>query len=353
MSKTVNVGIIGFGLGGRVFHAPIINCITGFSIMKIRETKKDNIQIINTRYPDVKVVSDAQEIIDDPEIDLVAIVTPNIYHHSLAKAAMLAGKHVVIDKPVTITSEEADDLIALSQKLGKVLAVHHNRRWDSNSLTIEKILKSNVLGRVVEFEAHYDRFRNFIRTNSWKEEDAPGTGILYDLGVHLFYQAIYFFGLPQEVTGDLRAQRTGGKTVDNFEVVLHYPGLKVTLKAGLLVRELGPSIVILGEQGSYVKHGMDIQEQALMEGQLPNEIQNWGKEPETMWGKLNTDINGIHVVGKVESEPGDYRKFYQNVFNAITEGEELLINPQDARNTVRIVELAIKSSAEKRTVKFE
>jgi scyllo-inositol 2-dehydrogenase (NADP+) len=352
MNKRVNVGLIGFGLGGRVFHAPILSCISGFSLLKIRETKEENIAIINSRYPQAKVVSDGDEIIKDPSIDLVVIATPNIHHFPLAKKCFLEGKHVVLDKPITVTSKEADELISLSKETNKLLAVHHNRRWDSNSLTVEKVINSKLLGRIVEYEAHYDRFRNFVRKNSWKEEDAPGTGIFYDLGVHLIYQAIYFFGLPSEITADLRIQREGGKTVDNFEVILHYPGLKVTLKAGLLVKELGPSVVILGEQGSFVKHGMDVQEVALMAGQFPNDVPDWGKEPEALWGRINTEVNGLHILGKVESEPGDYRAFYLNVYNAILGNEELSIKPEDARNTIRIVELAYESHREKKTLPF-
>jgi scyllo-inositol 2-dehydrogenase (NADP+) len=150
----------------------------------------------------------------------------------------------------------------------------------------------------------------------------------------------------------LRIQREGGKTIDNFEVILHYPGLKVTLKAGLLVKEPGPTVVVLGEQGSFVKHGMDVQEVALMAGQFPNDVADWGKEPESLWGKINTENNGVHIIGKVESEPGDYRAFYANVYKAITGEEELAIKPEDARNTLRIVELAYQSHSEKRTIKY-
>jgi scyllo-inositol 2-dehydrogenase (NADP+) len=353
MSKSLKVGLIGFGVAGRVFHAPILTQIKGLELAKIRETKAENIAIANQKYPGAQIVNDSQAIFDDPAIDLVVIATPNTSHQPLAKAALLAGKHVVVDKPFTITSNDADELIQLAEKQGKLLTVYQNRRWDSNSRTVRKVIESGLLGNLVEYESHYDRFRNFFRQGAWREEDLPGSGILYDLGAHMIDEVQYLFGLPQEVTADIRIQRQGGKTIDHFEVVLNYQQLKVTLKAGMLVREPGPTFTLLGDQGSFVKYGMDVQEEALKAGIAPSDLPNWGEEPESIWGKINTEHKGLHLVGKVKSEIGDYRGFYANVYRALLGEEELNVKPQQARNTIRIIELAMQSSAEKRTLRYE
>ncbi|MES2731628.1 MAG: oxidoreductase [Bacteroidota bacterium] len=352
MSKNIQVGLIGFGVAGRVFHAPILTNVKGLHLIKIRETKPENIAIANARYPEADIVNEAKAIFDDSRIDLVVIATPNTSHLSLAKEALLAGKHVVVDKPFTITSADADELIELAKRQGKLLTVHHNRRWDSNAKTIKKIIDSKILGTLVEYEAHYDRFRNFFRKDAWREADIPGSGIWYDLGAHLVDEVQCLFGLPEEITADIRIQRLGGNAIDHFAVVFHYPQLKVTLKGGMLVKEPGPTCVLLGDQGSFVKYGMDVQEEALKAGLSPSDVANWGEEPESLWGQLNTEIQGMHIVGKVESEKGDYRGFYANVYKAILGEEELIVTPEQARNTIKMIELAIKSSEEKRTVKL-
>jgi predicted dehydrogenase len=339
-------------MAGQVFHAPIITSVPGLLLTKIRETKPENIQLAQSRYPDAVLVADSQAILADAAIDLVVIATPNGTHFSLAREALLAGKHVVVDKPFTITSAEADELIALAAQQNRLLTVHHNRRWDSNARTLRKVIANQLLGRLVELEMHFDRFRNFLRPGAWREENIPGAGLLYDLGAHLLDEAQCLFGLPHTITADERIQRSGGQSTDNFTVVLDYDQLKVTLKAGMLVREPGPTYVLHGEQGSFVKYGMDVQEAALKAGLQPNEVADWGKEPEAHWGRLNTDYQGQHLVARVESEPGDYRGFYANVYQALTEDAALAVTAEQARNTIRLIELAVQSSAEKRSLPF-
>jgi scyllo-inositol 2-dehydrogenase (NADP+) len=352
MTKIIQVGLIGYGMAGQVFHAPILTSVPGLLLTKIRETRPENIQLAQSRYPDAVIVNDSEALLADPAIDLVVIATPNAVHHSLARQALLAGKHVVVDKPFTITSAEADELIALAAQQDRLLTVHHNRRWDSNAQTLRKVIANQLLGRLVELEIHFDRFRNFLRPGAWREEDVPGAGILYDLGAHLIDEALCLFGLPDTITADERIQRSGGRTTDNFTVVLDYPQLKVTLKGGMLVREPGPTYVLLGEQGSFVKYGMDVQEAALKAGLRPDEVPTWGQEPEANWGHLNTDYQGQHLVARVESETGDYRGYYANVYQALTGDAALAVTAEQARNTIRIIELARQSSAEKRTVPY-
>lgn len=350
MKKIINTGIIGFGVGGNTFHAPIIATTEGLHISKIRARKESEISLAKQRYPNAVITDNADDIINDSDIDLIVIATPNDSHHSLAKQALLAGKHVVVDKPFTITTADADDLIKIAKQQNKILSVHHNRRYDSDFKTIEKLLKANLLGRLVEFESHYDRFRNYLKPGAWREKDEPGSGILYDLGSHLIDQPLVLFGKPQTIAADIRVQREGTKATDNFELILHYPNLKVTLKAGMLVSQPLPRYILLGDKGSFVKYGLDVQEIALKAGLTPHTKNDWGIEPESVWGNLITEINGVNFSGKIQSEIGDYRGYYENVRDAIADNKPLDVTPEHARNIIRVIELAIQSNNEKRTV---
>lgn len=352
MDKIIKVGLIGFGVGGQIFHAPVLTPVKGLELAKIRAAMPEQVAVAGKKYPQSEIVNNADEIFNDPNIDLVVISTPNTSHFSLAQQALEAGKHVVLDKPFTITTTDADELIALADRVKRVLTVYHNRRFDSDFSTVQKIIKSNLLGDIVEFESRYDRFRNYLKPGAWREEDAPGTGVLYDLGSHLIDQVTALFGLPVAITADLRIQRKGGKVVDNFEVILHYPSVKASIKAGMLVKETLPRLILSGNNGSYVKYGMDVQEEALKAGFTSLTKDKWGVEPPETWGKINTEYNGLHLVGNVESETGNYSGFYTNVYNVITGKEELIVTPLQARNTIRIIELAMQSQEERRTVDF-
>jgi scyllo-inositol 2-dehydrogenase (NADP+) len=352
MSNTsINVGLIGFGMAGQVFHAPIIVSVPGLHLYKIRESRPENIALANQRFPGAQVVPEVNDLFNDPAIGLIVVATSNTSHFDLTKRALEAGKHVLVEKPFTITSADADQLIALANKHKKVLTVHHNRRFDGDFSTIRKVLKEGLLGRVVEMEIHYDRFRNFLRPNAWREEDLPGSGILFDLGSHLIDQVLTLFGMPLEVSAFTAKQRTGSKTVDNFEVILHYNGLKATLKAGMLVREQGPRFSIHGEKGTFIKYGIDVQEEALKAGKIPSKTPHWGIEPESDWAKVNTDFNGMHLVTRIETDPGNYPGLYANVRDAINGVAPLEVTAKQSRDVIRIIELATQSADEKRTVK--
>lgn len=350
MDETINVGLIGFGAAGQVFHAPVIAPVAGLRLHRVTARRAEQQQLLQQRYPDVLQAAAAEEIIGADDIGLVVVATSNDVHHALAKAALLAGKHVVVEKPFTITSAEADELIALAKREKRLLTVHHNTRWNSDYRTVKKVIESGRLGRLVSFEARYDRFRNTLKENAWREEDLPGSGILYDLGAHLIDQAVQLFGLPQAINADLRKQRTGARAVDDFELILHYPDLKVSLKGAMLVKEPSPRYALYGENGAFVKYGTDPQEAALKAGKSPRNDPDWGKEPEAIWGKLNVLENGQDRIAYVPSERGDYPAFYRNVYDAITGKAELQVQPEQARNVIRIIELAEQSWAERRTI---
>ena len=351
--KQINVGLIGFGMAGRLFHGPTITETKGLKLYKVRETKAPNISVIKERYPETIAVSDTSEILNDPAIELVVVATPNTTHYDVTTQVLMANKNVIVDKPFTVTSKEATQLIELAKTKNKLITVYQNRRWDSDFLTVKKVIDSNLLGNLVEYEAHYDRFRNTIRPDTWKEDGAPGTGLLYDLGSHLIDQALVLFGLPKTVFADLRTQRQNATIIDNFEMILDYGKLKVTLKGGMLIKEQLPHFILLGNNGAFVKFGMDVQEEALLAGLAPGKIPNWGEEPETLWGTINTEFNGIEFRGKVKSEKGNYPGFYENVYKALIGEEELAVKPEQARNTIKLIELAMQSNKEKRTINFE
>lgn len=350
MEKTINVGLIGFGIAGQVFHAPIITSVAGLRLHKVSARRPEQLEILRQRYPDTVIVDNADAIIHASDIDLVVVATSNDVHYSLAKKALLAEKHVVVEKPFTITVGEADELIALASQHQRVLSVHHNSRWHSDYLTLRKVAESGRLGKLVSFEARFDRFRNALRPNAWREADLPGSGIWYDLGAHLVDQTLQLFGLPVAVNADLRIQRPGAGAVDDFDVILHYPGLKASLKGSMLVKEPTPRYALYGMDGAFVKAGVDPQEAALRAGLSPKGDPNWGREPREIWGKLNVLENGEDRIEYIESERGDYPAFYRNVYEAISDGKELAVLPEHARNVIYVIEMAEKSWAERRTV---
>jgi len=351
MKRIINTAIIGFGNSGQTFFAPFIAANPGFDLKKISTSDPVKAAKANAIYPNTEVVDDAESIINDESIELVFIATPNTSHLYLAKKALLAGKHVVVEKPFTVTAAEADELIALAKQLNLVLSVHHNRRFDSGHNTVKKVIAGGGLGRLVEYEVHYDRFRRELRPGAWREKPLPGSGILYDLGAHLIDGAIDLFGLPDAVTCMMLTQRPGLEVEDNFEIILTYSGLKVTLKGGMLVKVPGPVYTLYGEYGTFIKYGMDVQEEDLKKGLKPGSSE-WGREPQSIWGKLTSEENGVDVTRTIESEPGRYQDYFQNVYNAIANDQELIVKPEQARDTIRIIELCFQSNAEKRTVRY-
>lgn len=351
--ENIRTGIIGYGLSGRVFHAPFIDVVEGFELTKISTENPSGIKLVKQRYPETEIVSGAEDIINDENIDLVIVTSPNIVHFKWAKEALIAGKHVVVEKPFTNTSAEADELIEISKKHGKILTAYHNRRFVSDTKTVKKILASRLLGDVVDFESHFDRYRPEARPSGyWRENPMPGSGIFYDLGSHLVDQVLYFFGLPQAITAQIKSQRHWSQVDDCFDVRLHYSTFTATLKSSMLVKIPGPTFQIHGTKGSFVKYGLDVQEENLNNGKIPN-TPDWGKEPEKIWGRLITEYNGVNLQSVVESENGDYREYFYNLRDAIHGNAEIAVKAEEARNVIRIIELAFLSSKEKRTVEFK
>ncbi|MEQ9439217.1 MAG: Gfo/Idh/MocA family oxidoreductase [Cyclobacteriaceae bacterium] len=342
----INVGLAAYGLSGRVFHAPLLTAHSGFHLHSIVQRSRNDAK---GNYPAVTVLRSFNDLLADDKIELVVVNTPEHTHFELAQQALEAKKHVIVEKAFTPTIQEAQALINLARKQERMLSVFQNSRWHGDFLTIKKILENQLLGKVVEYEAHYDRYRNFVQPGSWKEEPFPGTGVLYNLGSHMIDQALVLFGWPHAVMADLRVQRPGGKVYDNFEVVLHYDHLKVTLKSSYLVREPGPRYVLHGTDGTFMKFGADAQESLLKARQSPLD-EDWGSEPSELWGTLNSQVHGLHVEGKVETIPGSYLGFYDNIYAAIREKAALQVTPEQAMQTIAIIDAAQRSHDEQRII---
>jgi scyllo-inositol 2-dehydrogenase (NADP+) len=344
--NVISVGIASYGMSGSVFHAPLLAAHPGFTLKKMLERSAEKSK---ARYPQVEVVRDYGDLLQDEEIRLVVVNTPNALHYEMARQALEAGKHVVLEKPFTVTAAEGEELTQLAKEQNLILSAFQNRRWDGDFRTVQQVVESGWLGELVEFEGHYDRFRNYIEANTWKEETGPGSGILYNLGSHMIDQALVLFGLPQAVTADIRTQRPGGQVEDAYDLLLEYGKLKVVLKSSYLVREPGPRYTLHGTEGSFIKHGLDPQEDALKAGGTFTDP-GWGREPEKDWGLLNTQLDGLHLRGTVETLPGTYQAFYQNIYDAIQGRAGLAVTAEQATNVIRIIEAAMQSNEEKRRV---
>jgi scyllo-inositol 2-dehydrogenase (NADP+) len=341
--------ILSYGMSGEVFHAPLLEVHPGF---KMKTILQRNSLKAKQYYPNVIIVKTIDEIINDREIELVIVNTPNDTHLDFATKALNAEKHVIVEKPFTNTVGEAQQLISLAKKKNKVLSVFQSRRWDGGFMTLQKILNSGVLGKVVEYEAHYDRFRNYITPNTWKEDPGPGSGILYNLGSHMLDQVLVLFGKPNFISGRTGAQRPNGKVDDYYDLRLEYSDMNVIVKSSYLVREPGPMYTVHGVNGSFVKYGIDPQEDALKIHQIPGSP-GWGTEPEKFWGKLNTEINGVHYEGKIETLPGNYLGYYQNIFEAIRLEKELEVKPEQSMDVIELIEASLKSSQERKAVRIK
>jgi predicted dehydrogenase len=346
MGKVIRVGVVGYGIAAQVMHLPFITTQKEYSLVSVLERHR---QLSLEKYPGIRLVRTIESMVEDPEIDLVVITTPNDTHLPYARQALLAGKHVVLEKPFTITSADAAELIRTAKETGKILSVFQNRRYVNDFLTIKKILKEGLLGELVEFEGHYDRYRPALRPGAWREENRPGSGILYDLGAHLIDQALYLFGIPRSITADIRLQRPQVRIDDYFDLRLDYGHLKVILESGMLVREPGPRYMIHGFKGSYLKYGEDPQETLLRTGFLPD-VPDWGKEPEDQWGTLHTEIDGKVIREKYPTIPGDFGLYYKNLYKTLALGEPLLEKPEHGHNTIRIIELAMESNRMQATI---
>ncbi|MEL6676684.1 MAG: Gfo/Idh/MocA family oxidoreductase [Bacteroidota bacterium] len=335
MSK-IKVGLCAFGMSGRVFHGPLLEAHPDFHFTHVWQRTASDARDF---YPAVQIVRSLEALLSLPELSLIVVNTPEVTHFEFAKAALLAGKHVVVEKAFTPTVAEAVELENLAQEKGLVLAVFQNRRWDGNFLTVKDIIESGKIGRLVQYEAHYHRFRPEVKKGSWKEEKRKGTGVLYNLGSHLIDQALHLFGMPERIWADIDQQRTEAQVPDYFALYLFYPRLKVKLNASYLVRKPVPKYVLYGEKGSYHHQGDDPQEAAMNDGLLPH-TPAWDALPQAHEGQLFLDAKPHRVPGK----KGRYLSFYDQVSAAIQAGSPAYVQAKEGKQVIQLIEAAYESA---------
>lgn len=342
----IDVGIVGFGLAGRYFHAPVIQAVKGLRVAAILQRTGDNAAQI---YPDARIVRTIDDLLAIDSLKLVVIATPNQSHFPLAKRCLEAGRHVVVDKPFTLNVAEARELLSLARDRNLVLSVYHDRRFDADFQGLRKVMDSGELGRITRFESTYDRYRPTHKPGAWREQPGPGSGIFFDLSPHLFDQAFTLLGVPEALAGDIRIERIGFTTDDAFDVLLYYPhGVRALLRATMLSAVPRPRMVVLAQNGSYCKRDFDPLELTLRSGHVP-QGGNWALEKEENWGELTLVKDGQTTTSRVPST-GDWRDFYANVRDAILGAAPILVTPQQILNVMVAMELALQSSSERRAI---
>ena len=360
-SEPIRVAVLGYGLAGRVFHCPFVSAVPGLELAAIVQRSGDQ---AGAAYPHVRILRSAEEAFAEPAIDLIIVATPNETHATLAAAALQAGKHVVVDKPMAPTSDGVRRLMNMAREADRLLFPFHNRRWDGDFLTLQQILASDRLGRVVKVLSHWDRFRPGQRAGSWKEQANEAHGILQDLGPHLIDQALALFGPPQRLTASVRSERDRTDIEDAFDLVLEYDRpeghtLQFECHAAMIAADPAPRFRVHGTQGSFVKSGLDPQEAHLAaEGRHPPRLGSslpWLSEPETAWGTLTIAPDPLGKPAVLERSlvptlDGDYRLFYANVRDAICGRATPAVSALDAWRVSRLIELTRESSRERRTV---
>jgi predicted dehydrogenase len=355
---TTRVAIIGYGMAGAVFHAPLIASTPGMSVAGIVTSNPERQAHAQRDFPKATILSSAGQIWREPNLyDLVVVATPNRSHLPLGIAAMNAGLPVVIDKPITASVSNAEQLIATSERTGKLLTVFQNRRWDNDILTVRRLLDADLdlLGTITRFESRFERYRAAPREGAWRElpDEEEAGGLLFDLGSHLIDQAVQLFGLPTHIYAEVEKRRHGALVDDDTFVALRFAsGVNAHLWMSAVTRIAGPRIRISGLRGTYEKWGLDPQEEALRTGMRPGD-DGWGLELAEKWGRLSTDVGGIHIDGPVEMLPGAYEEYYVLLREALVTCGPPPVDPRDTVTVLRIIEAAKKSAQSGTVVQFE
>ena len=335
--EMLKVALMGYGYAGKTFHAPLIDSVPGMELVAV--CSSDAAKVF-ADYPSLPVKASLEELLSLDQIDIVVIATPNNTHFELASSALLAGKHVVVDKPFTVTVEQALELKDLAEQKGLMLSVFHNRRWDADFLTLREVIVSGKLGDLVSFESRFERYRPEVKTR-WREQAGEGSGLWYDLGPHLLDQALHLFGCPIAIHADFAMQRKNAQAVDYFHVLLRYEKLRVILQSSMLAADEIPRYLLRGYAGSYKKYGLDTQEESLKRGELPGG-NTWGYDP--LNGILHTPTNPTSTSSIVQNLRGDYRYIYTAFRDAIPINTLNPVSLEDAVLSIVLIELACESA---------
>jgi scyllo-inositol 2-dehydrogenase (NADP+) len=351
------VGIIGYGLSANVFHIPFITALKDeFEFTHVlQRSKRDALE----KHPHLQIVTTPEELFSS-DVDLVVITTPPESHYAIAKAALLEGKHVVCEKPFASTLKEAQELVALSEKVSAILTVFHNRRWDGDFLTVKSLIEKDLLGRIVNFNSAMDRYKPIRQTTgsrAWKEQNPTAGGTLLDLGSHLVDQALVLFGKPATVHANILRQRDPtAVNSDFFSITLDYTpsnGPLVHLQAGNIVRKgVSPRFRVDGTKGSLTKFGDDVQEPQIRNQGISPIDPSYGIDAEKDWLRVDSDIGGLHYVGTVETLKGDYMQFYKKLALAIRNEDKTAVGvtPVEALEVMKLLEAAKLSSDTQKVV---
>ena len=349
MKEPIGVGVVGFGLAGRIFHTAVVAATAGLELKCVVQRSGDD---ASKQYPHVRQARSVEEMLADVSVQLVVIATPSYSHYELAKQCLHEQRHVVVDKPFTLTSQEAADLIRMARERGLVLTVYQNRRWDGDFQTVSQVIGGGELGRLASFESRIDRFRPEARLTVWRESGGPGGGTLFDLGPHLIDQALMLFGSPWTITANVRMERENAVVDDAWDIWLGYERphpTTVLLGSTLTACIPGPRFVVHGTRGSFVKRGIDPQEDQLKAG-MRFDSAGFGEEAESAWGELK--ICGGET-RRVQTARGDYRGFYANVRDALLGRAEPGVKPEQAWRTTRLIELARESAGQGRRLRVD
>ena len=341
----IRVGLVGFGMAGRVFHAPLLSSVEGLELAAVLERHSDNAA---QRYPGIVTYRSLEAMLTDSSLGLFVVATPSATHFQVARQILEAGKNVVVDKPTAVTSGEIAQLMELAAVRNALLIPFHNRRWDSDFQTLHKLVREGSVGRIVHLESTFDRWRPVPKQGEWKEDPVHG-GLLLDIGTHLADQAMVLFGNPLAVSADITRERDGDGSNDSFTIRLRYADFRVTLSANVLSSLPRPRYHLRGARGNYSKWGLDPQEAAL------NKITritgaDWGHEPPRDWGTLNVDVDNCVVTRPVTPIPGDYRLFYAGVRNALLGKSHPPVPALAAWRVSSLLEWAAESSQHRREI---
>ena len=337
--------VIGYGLAGSVFHAPLIAATPGLKVSTVVTGNAERQAAAARAYPDARVASSPEEVLERPaDHDFAVVATPNATHVTLARRALDAGLPVLVDKPLAPNADEARSLLEHADEIGVAIFVYLNRRWDSDQLTLQRLLEEQRLGRVLRYESRLERWRPALsEPRPWSETASPedGGGILLDLGTHLVDQALVLFGKAERVYGELANHRGGGADDDAFVGLQHVSGVRSHLWASLLAASPGPRLRVLGDRAAFLLADVDGQEQALISGARPGDEGGWGNEPREKWGHLISDTGSETI----PSERGDWPRFYSQLERSLREDSPPPVDPRDALAGLEILDAARKSAA--------
>lgn len=348
-NNPIKTGICSFGMSGKLFQAPFIAHHPGFELTAIVErTKNESI----VKYPSFTLYRTVEELIADTSLQLIIVNTPAYTHYEFSKAALLAGKNIVIEKPMVLHTKEAEELTRIANSKNLLLSVYQNRRYDGDFRAVKDVVQQKLLGELREVEMRFDRYRPHFSGKEHKEGNLPGAGTLYDIGPHIIDQALQLFGWPGALFADVWKMRDDVTADDYFELLLYYDKLRIRLKGTCYARETYPAYVLQGTKGSFLQHRSDMQEQQLQAGRVPS-LESWCPAPERPDGILHTEIKGEVSRTETTSVPGNYMLYFDDLYKALQKKGPNPVPGEDAVKTTRIIEIALQSAGEGKVINIQ